>query len=84
MRLGAGLLVLACACLGAALAHATVLEPEPVNDSAIMGDAFPQTLSGFVFFQDGRAQHPSAQVHPYALKTPLWSDGAEKLRFIYL
>jgi uncharacterized repeat protein (TIGR03806 family) len=84
VRRGAGLLALACACLGAALGHATVLEPEPVNDAAIMGDAFPQTLSGFVFFQDRRAQHPSARVHPYALNTPLWSDGAEKLRFIYL
>jgi uncharacterized repeat protein (TIGR03806 family) len=31
-----------------------------------------------------RAQQPIPYVFPYALKTPLWSDGAEKLRFIYL
>jgi uncharacterized repeat protein (TIGR03806 family) len=84
VRLGAGLLAVACVTLGAALAHATVLEPEPVNDGVITGDAFPKSLSEYAFFQDGRAQDPSARVHPYALNTPLWSDGAEKLRFLYL
>ncbi|WP_233997326.1 hypothetical protein [Porphyrobacter sp. HT-58-2] len=84
MRWGAGLLTLACATFGAALGHATVIEPEPVNDAAITGAAFPKALSEFAFFQDVRDQHPSAGVYPYALKTPLWSDGAEKLRFIYL
>ncbi len=84
MRRGFGLLALACATFGAALADATVLDPEPVNDAAITGTAFPKALSEFAFFQDGRAQQPSGRVHPYALNTPLWSDGAEKLRFIYL
>lgn len=84
MRRGVGLLLAACAAFGAALGHATVIEPEPVNDAAITGTTFPRSLSEFAFFQDARAQHPSGRVHPYALKTPLWSDGAEKLRFIYL
>ncbi len=84
MRRGAALLLLACTTLGAALAHATVREPAPVNDAAITGTAFPKELSAFGFFQDGRSQTPSARVTPYALNTPLWSDGAEKLRFIYL
>ena len=84
MRRGFGLLALACATFGAALADATVLDPEPVNDAAITGTAFPKALSEFAFFQDGRAQQPSGRVHPYALNTPLWSDGADKLRFIYL
>jgi uncharacterized repeat protein (TIGR03806 family) len=75
---------LACATFGAALSNATVIEPEPVNDAAITGAAFPKALSEFAFFQDARDQHPSAGVHRYALNTPLWSDGAEKLRFIYL
>jgi uncharacterized repeat protein (TIGR03806 family) len=75
---------LACATFGAALSHATVIAPEPVNDAAIIGASFPRALSEFAFFQDVRDQHPSARVHPYALNTPLWSDGAEKLRFIYL
>jgi uncharacterized repeat protein (TIGR03806 family) len=83
-RRGLGLLAFACATFGAALSHATVIEPEPVNDAAITGTAFPKALSEFVFFQDAGDQHPSAGVHPYALNTPLWSDGAEKLRFIYL
>ncbi len=84
MRRALGLLAAASVTLGAALAHATVLEPAPVNDAAIRGDAFPKSLSDYAFFQDAREQHPSARVHPYALNTPLWSDGAEKLRFIYL
>ena len=61
-----------------------MLEPAPVNDAAIMGSGFPKSLSEYAFFQDGRRQDPGARVHPYALNTPLWSDGAEKLRFIYL
>ena len=84
MRRGAGLLGLAVLALGGAMAHGTVLEPPPVNDTAITGAAFPKALSEFGFFQDGRAQDPAARVHAYALNTPLWSDGAEKLRFIYL
>ncbi|WP_324074829.1 MAG: SO2930 family diheme c-type cytochrome [Erythrobacter sp.] len=84
MKRGLGLLALACATFGAALADATVLEPAPVNDAAIMGSGFPKSLSEYAFFQDGRRQDPGARVHPYALNTPLWSDGAEKLRFIYL
>ena len=83
-RRGLGLLALASATFGAALSHATVIEPAPVNDAAITGAAFPKALSEFAFFQDARDHHPSARVYPYALNTPLWSDGAEKLRFIYL
>ncbi len=84
MRRGAGLLLLACATFGAALAHANVIGPPPVNDTAIRSEAFPAKLSDFAFFTNARMQSPSAGVHPYALNTPLWSDGATKLRFIYL
>lgn len=84
MKRGWGLLALACATFSGALAQATVLEPAPVNDAAITGAAFPRVLSEYAFFQDGRAQEPAARVYPYALNTPLWSDGADKLRFIYL
>ncbi|MFM7404332.1 MAG: SO2930 family diheme c-type cytochrome [Erythrobacter sp.] len=59
-------------------------QPVPVNDVAIKGAAFPKALSEYAFFKDGRAQAPGLRVTPYALNTPLWSDGAEKLRFIYL
>lgn len=84
MKRGFGLLALAVTALGAAIAHATVLEPQPVNDASVTGTGFPRTLSQFGFFLDDAQQEPAARVTPYALNTPLWSDGAEKLRFIYL
>lgn len=84
MRRGAGLLLLACASLGTAIAHAGASAPPPVSDAAITGTGFPQSLAEFGFFADAARQQPAARVHPYALNTPLWSDGAEKLRFIYL
>ncbi len=84
MRAAAGLLALACATLGAALAHADVTGPPPVSDATIRGEGFPAKLSDFAFFTQGRAQAPNRGVHPYALSTPLWSDVADKLRFIYL
>jgi uncharacterized repeat protein (TIGR03806 family) len=84
MKRRLGLLALSCAAFGAALADANVIGPAPVNDAAIQGAGFPAKLSDFAFFAQARAQMPSIGVHPYALNTPLWSDGAEKLRFIYL
>jgi uncharacterized repeat protein (TIGR03806 family) len=84
VRWGTGLLALACASLGAALGHATVIDEPAVNDLAVTGAGFPQKLSNFRFFADGARQSPNTGVTPYALNTPLWSDGAEKLRFIYL
>lgn len=84
MRRGLGLLALACAAFGAALGHASGIGAASVNDAAIAGSAFPRSLSEYGFFADGARQVPGAGVHPYALNTPLWSDGAEKLRFIYL
>jgi uncharacterized repeat protein (TIGR03806 family) len=69
--------------LGGAVAHAHLAAP-PVPDAAVTGEGFPRALSDFGFFADGARQVPAARVIPYALATPLWSDGAEKLRFIYL
>ena len=57
---------------------------QSVNDTAIAGAGFPATLAEFGFFDDGAAQRPTAGVTPYRLNTPLWSDGSEKLRFLYL
>ncbi|QDH35478.1 SO2930 family diheme c-type cytochrome [Porphyrobacter sp. YT40] len=84
MKRGLGLLAFACATFGAALGHATVIDEPAVNDVAVTGAPFPQKLSEFRFFVDGVKQSPNTGVTPYALNTPLWSDGAEKLRFIYL
>ena len=56
----------------------------PVSDAAITEDRLPRALSEFGFFADPARQHPAAGVVPYRLNTPLYSDGAEKLRFLYL
>lgn len=84
MRRGAALLLFACVTFGTALGHAASGPAHTVKDAAIRDDAFPRTLSEYGFFTDGARQVPAARVTPYALNTLLWSDGAEKLRFIYL
>jgi uncharacterized repeat protein (TIGR03806 family) len=54
-----------------------------VSQDLISGDAMPAALSEFGFFT-GSASKPSSQLIPYSLGTPLFSDYAEKQRFIYL
>jgi len=76
----AGVLAIALLTAAAALAHAA---PAP-NDAAIVGTAMPATLAEFGFFADAPGQVPAARVVPYRLNTPLYSDGADKLRFVYL
>ncbi|GAB4475849.1 MAG: hypothetical protein OHK0018_06630 [Erythrobacter tepidarius] len=83
MSFARGLLVAALLALGGAVAHAQLAAPR-VSEAAVAGPAFPGKLSEFGFFADGARQRPARGVIPYALKVPLWSDGAEKLRFIYL
>ena len=85
MRRGAVLLACALLVLGGGIAaRAGAPEVPRVNDAAVTGAGMPRTLSEFGFFADAARQVPGARVHPYALNTPLWSDGADKLRFIYL
>lgn len=77
----AGILALA----GAVLAASVAAAPAPqVADAAIRADAPPRSLSEFGFFADAAARTPAARVTPYELNVPLWSDGADKLRYIYL
>jgi len=77
--------VLALALLVLALAGATrAAEQPPVSDAAILEEGFPQTLGAFGFFSNLALQSPAQGVIPYRLNIPLWSDGAEKLRFLYL
>ncbi len=54
-----------------------------VNDGAVL-QGMPRVLSDFGFFENPSEQMPTAGVSPYRLNTPLYSDGAEKLRFVYL
>lgn len=69
-----------------ALATAAVAAPRgaaPVNDAAVMA-GMPRALSDYAFFSALPQQDPAAHVSAYRLNTPLWSDGADKLRFVYL
>jgi uncharacterized repeat protein (TIGR03806 family) len=83
VRAGFALFALALVTLGGVIAEARMVAPT-VSDAAIQGDGFPRTLEEYGFFIHPEAQVPTLGVTPYALNTPLWSDGADKLRFIYL
>jgi len=76
--------VLGLALLSAAAAMARTDERASPDDAVISGTAMPATLAEYGFFADPPAQLPAARVTAYRLNTPLWSDGAEKLRFVYL
>jgi uncharacterized repeat protein (TIGR03806 family) len=70
-KLLAATLLLALAVSGSAM-------PEPKDNSP-----YPVQLSKFGFFH-GSANKPVAGIIPYTLKSPLFSDYAEKQRFIFL
>ena len=55
-----------------------------VSDTAILGATPPKQLSEFGFFEDLQKQTPASGVVPFRLATPLFSDGAEKFRFVYV
>ena len=55
-----------------------------VKDDLIYQDKPPKKLSEYGFFQDMNNQIPSDGVLPYDLISPLFSDYADKLRFIYI
>ncbi|WP_240623846.1 SO2930 family diheme c-type cytochrome [Tsuneonella suprasediminis] len=77
-------LVFGAALVTAAVAFAASPKPAAVNDVAIAEAGLPRTLSEYGFFTDAAAQIPAVRVTPYRLNTPLWSNGAEKLRFVYV
>ncbi len=83
MRRPLALLAFSAALFGVAIADARRAMPI-VSDEAIMGDALPRTLEEFGFFIHPELQMPTVGVQPYSLNTPLYSDGAEKLRFVYV
>lgn len=55
-----------------------------VNDAAIMAKKPPRRLSTFNIFKNPQAQIPNDRVVPYNLNNPLFTDYAEKYRFIYI
>lgn len=68
-------LLLACVCLMLALAAR--------SGGAQTAETNPSLLSAYGFFNGG-ADKPAPRLIPYSLKTPLFSDYAEKQRFISL
>jgi len=58
--------------------------PHGVNDSAITAEGYPAALSDYRLFADLSHRTPAARVTPYHLNTPLFSDYAEKERYLYV
>ncbi|CAN5348593.1 hypothetical protein BH09PSE2_BH09PSE2_07310 [soil metagenome] len=57
---------------------------KPVDLARLMDATPAPTLDAYGLFQDAGARTPTASLTPYALNSPLFSDYAEKLRFVYL
>ena len=55
-----------------------------VNDEAILTEDFPIKLSDYRFFENLTQQQPKSDVLPYNLITVLFSDYADKDRFVYV
>ncbi len=76
--------LIAAALLLVGVAAAARVPEARVNDAAVVSAGFSAKLSDYGFFRDGALQVPASGVTPYAVTTPLWSDGSEKLRFAYV
>lgn len=74
------------ALLAAALLLSAALfgRPGAVNDAAIVADGYPAHLSDYAFFTDLAKRTPNARLAGYGLETALFSDYAEKERYLYL
>jgi uncharacterized repeat protein (TIGR03806 family) len=66
------------------LGSVLLARPGEVRDAAITADGYPAHLSDYGFFADLKARTPAARVTPYHLNTPLFSDYAEKQRYLYV
>ncbi|MEO9470333.1 SO2930 family diheme c-type cytochrome [Parasphingorhabdus sp.] len=84
------LLLSACAIVGLALFSGAGVSGSggskvaPVADAVILSEGLPRSLSEFGFFKDEAGWQPNERVVPYQLNSPLFSDYAEKYRFIYI
>ena len=83
MKIGGWLCGLAALSLLTAAGQARRAMPV-VADDVIAGPALPKTIEDYRFFIHTDSQLPTLGVVPYRLNTPLYSDGAEKLRFVYV
>jgi uncharacterized repeat protein (TIGR03806 family) len=66
------------------LGSALLARPGGVSDAAITADGYPAHLSDYGFFTDLKTRAPAARVTAYHLNTPLFSDYAEKQRYLYV
>ncbi len=55
-----------------------------VNDEALMAPRPARLLSSYRLFADAGKQQPSEAVVPYDLQVPLFTDYAQKYRFVYV
>lgn len=87
MKRAIAFLALAAMALGSSIAatrDASASARARVVDAVVAGKTMPRTLAEFGFFADAGARVPVSALVPYELNTPLWSDGADKLRYIYV
>mgnify|MGYP005990501953 CR=1 FL=1 len=70
--------------VAAALALGAAVPVTKVDEATINRPTFPAHLSDYRFFEDAGARVPNKNVIPYRLNTPLFSDYAEKLRYLYI
>ena len=71
-------------CVLAWLSLTSATAPPLVALDLILGDTLPRKLSEFRFFLNAQATKPNARVQPYSLTTELFSDYAEKQRFMFV
>lgn len=57
---------------------------DPAVDDAILAGAAPVSLAATRLFLDAGATMPNARVVGYGLNTPLFSDHADKARYVYV
>jgi uncharacterized repeat protein (TIGR03806 family) len=55
-----------------------------VEMAAVMSEEAPRALSAYGLFENGPQQVPSGGVVPYSLNTPLFTDYANKYRFVFV
>ena len=84
MRLARNLAGIVSACAVTVILGAAVGGTQGPQDAVITAEGFPPTLSSYGFFTDVVKEAPAARVMRYTLNTPLFSDYAEKHRFVYV
>lgn len=84
--LSAGLLLMACSAdegTDAPVDTSLGLDERPANPHCLGTDEFPEKLSDHPCFEDDPPR-PGAALVPYSVNAPLWSDAADKQRYLAL